>query len=250
IITLGISLAGAAASAPARPGAAPAPERKGARLDGLKVLSNHTDDVTTAENILHSFSKPGMSDAERAKALWTAVVRYRHQDPPPNEYLAADWEAHDPVKLFNVYGYCMCCCASALVESLNRLDGREARGRILNGHSVPEVRYGDAWHMYDCSLITLFPDPETGVIVSVDEISAAVRDWYANNPGFRGDRGKLTELMRSDEGTGWKTKGPRLLAHCPYYNRGWLPAHTHGWNDTMMEYDRKSEVYEYGYQVG
>src|SRR5262245_51460128 len=75
-----------------------------ARLHNLKVLSDRTDDVTTAENILKSFVKPGMTDAERAAALWRAAVRYRHQTSPPNEYLAADWEAHDPVKLFNVYG--------------------------------------------------------------------------------------------------------------------------------------------------
>src|SRR5687768_2699075 len=71
------------------------------RLNNLKVLSDRTDDVTTVENILKSFTKPGMSDEERAKGIWTAAVRYRHQTSPPNEHLAADWEAHDPVKLFN-----------------------------------------------------------------------------------------------------------------------------------------------------
>src|SRR5438067_13843081 len=95
----------------------------GARLNNLKVLSDKIDDVTTVENILKSFTKPGMSDAERAKALWTAAVKYRHQSPPPDEQLAADWEAHDPVKIFNSYGYCMCCCSSALIEALNRAVG-------------------------------------------------------------------------------------------------------------------------------
>src|SRR2546421_12044408 len=102
--------------------------QRGARVNNLKVLSDKVDDVTTVENILKSFTKPGMSDEERAKGIWTAAVRYRHQTAPPNEFLAADWEAHDPVKLFNVYGYCMCCCASSIIEALNREDGREARG--------------------------------------------------------------------------------------------------------------------------
>jgi hypothetical protein len=190
-----------------------------------------------------------MTDAERAKALWTAAVKYRHQAPPPNEYLAGDWEAHDPVKLFNVYGYCMCCCSSALIEALNRLDGREARGRILNGHSVPEVRYGGAWHMYDASLLTYFPKPG-GEVASVDDIAESVRAWYARHPGYRGDPAKLSDLMRSDGWTGWKSKGPALLAACPYYTLGFFPARTHGWNDTMAEYDRKPEIYEYGYQYG
>jgi hypothetical protein len=232
------------------PAAAQPPDRQGARINNLKVLSDKIDDVTTPENILKSFIKPGMSDADRAKALWTAAVKYRHQTAPPNEYLSTDWEAHDPVKLFNVYGYCMCCCCSSLIESLNRLDGREARGRILTGHSVPEVRYGDAWHMYDCSLITLFPKPDDGKIAAVDDISAAVKGWYAKNPGFRGNQGKLVELMRKDGWMGWKADGPALLANAPYLRTGYYPARTHGWDATMVEYDRDSEVYEYGYQVG
>lgn len=229
--------------------AADAPRTQG-RLNNLKVLSDNVDDVTTVENIVRSFAKPGMSDAERSRALWMAVVKYRHQTIPPDEFLAADWEVHDPVKIFNVYGYCMCCCCSALVEALNRADGREARGRILTGHSVPEVRYGDGWHMFDASLINVFPRPGDGGYASVDEVSGAVRDWYTQHPEYRGKPAKLDELMRSEDWMGWKAKGPALLANCPFYKQGFFPAHTHGWNTTMVEYDRKSEVYEYGYHVG
>ncbi len=223
---------------------------EGGRVNNLKVLSDQVDDVSSVEAILKSFLHPGMSEQERARAIWTAAIKYRHQSIPPNEFLAADWEAHDPVKIFNVYGYCMCCCSSAIIEALNRADGREARGRILNGHSVPEVWYGGAWHMDDASLITYFPKPGRGVDASVDEIAKSVIDWYAGHPGFREDRSKLAELMRRDGWLGWKADGPALLAACPWYRLGFFPAGTHGWNDTMVEYDRKSEVYEYGYQVG
>jgi hypothetical protein len=222
----------------------------GGRINQLKVLSDKIDDVTTIENIVKSFVKPRMTDQERARALWTSVVKYRHQTSPPNEYLAGDWEAHDPVKIFNVYGYCMCCCCSALVEALNREDGREAQGRILNGHSVPEVRYRNAWHMFDGSLIAFFPRPENGIAASVDEISASIAEWYATHAGYQKDNRKIFELMRKDGSSGWKSEGPKLLAHCPYYRAGYLPARTHGWDATMVEYDRKCEVYEYGYDVG
>jgi hypothetical protein len=222
----------------------------GGRVNQLKVLSDKIDDVTTVENIVKSFAKPGMSDQDRSKALWTAIVKYRHQTVPPNEHIAGDWEAHDPVKIFNVYGYCMCCCCSALVEALNREDGRETRGRILNGHSVPEVRYRNGWHMFDTSLITFFPRPDDGIVAAVDEIAASIADWYANHPGYQKDGAKIFQLMRKDGWTGWKAEGPRLLAHCPYYRAGYFPARTHGWDATMSEYDRKSEVYEYGYHVG
>ena len=222
----------------------------GGRVNGLKVLSDKIDDVTTVENIVKSFAKPGMSDQDRAKGLWKAIIRYRHQTTPPNEQLAGDWEAHDPVKIFNVYGYCMCCCCSALVEALNREDGREAQGRILNGHSVPEVRYRNGWHMFDGSLINFFPRPKDGVIASVDELAAAVAEWYARNPGYQKNGDKILQLMRKDGWEGWKSAGPPLLSNCPFYRKGYLPARTHGWDATMAEYDRKCEVYEYGYQVG
>src|SRR4051812_6735380 len=51
----------------------------GSRLNNLKVLSDKVDDVTTLENVLRSFVRPGMTDQERARALWAAAVRYRHQ---------------------------------------------------------------------------------------------------------------------------------------------------------------------------
>src|SRR5262249_44365815 len=221
-----------------------------ARLNNLKVLSDKIDDVTTVENILKSFVKPNVSAAEGARALWTAAVKYRHQTAPPDEQLAADWEAHDPVKLFNSYGYCMCCCCSAMIECLNRLDGREARGRILTGHSVPEVKYGEGWHMFDASLITYFPKEKTGDAAAVDDITAAVKGWYDKNPGKRGNDKALVDVMKENGWTGWKSKGPELLSQCPFYDLGWFPARTHGWNATMSEYDRKCEEYEYGYHVG
>ena len=37
------------------------------RINNLKVLSDKIDDVTTVENILRSFVRPGMSDEERRR---------------------------------------------------------------------------------------------------------------------------------------------------------------------------------------
>ena len=104
--------------------------------------------------------------------------------------------------------------------------------------------------MFDGSLLTYFPRPRDGVAASVDEISTAISDWYEAHPGYRKNGAKIMQLMRKDGWTGWKSEGPALLANCPFYHLGYLPARTHGWDATMAEYDRKSEIYEYGYQVG
>ena len=211
---------------------------RGVEINNLKVLSNHIDDVTTPENIIKSFVKLEMTQELRAKALWTAAVKYRHQTAPPNEFIAAD----------NVYGYAMCCCCSSLIECLNRLDGRETRGRILNGHSVAETYYDKTWHMFDPSLINYF-SMDNGSVAGVNDISAAINTWYVQHPEYKGNTSKLDEFMRSDGWMGYK-KGPELLAHCSYYNMGWWPAKTHGWNNTMQEYAGQPGFYDYGYQVG
>ena len=218
------------------PGAAGV-QTQGARLNNLKVLSDKTDDVSTVDNILEIFAKPRMTDEERAKGLWLAAVKYRHQTVPPNEHLAADWEAHDPVKLFNVYGYCMCCCASSIVAALDREDGREARGRILNGHSVPEVSTAVRG---TCSMprCCTSPKPE-GDVASVDELSKTVKDWHAANPGYRGSASSMSLCALT---VGRVGKGPALLANNPFLKTAFWPARTHGWDATMVEYDRDSGV--------
>jgi hypothetical protein len=211
----------------------------------VKVVSDKIEDVSSLEAWKKSFIKDGMTDEEKALAVWTSVVKFRHQSAPPNEYIEGN--VHDPIKTFNVYGYGMCCCASSNIEALSRYVGLKAQGRGINRHSVPEVFWDDSWHLLDASLITYFPKPDKK-LASVDEIIAGVNDWYEKNPGFKGDDKKLAAFMR---GQGWK-KGPQVLASCPFYGEnGWLPAGTHGWYSTVAEYDGSSKFgYEYGYSQG
>jgi hypothetical protein len=227
----------------------------------IKVLSDKVDDVSSLEAWKKSFIKDGMGDAEKAAAVWKSVVMFQHQDSPPREYLGGEDDLHDPIKLFNVYGYGMCCNASCAVEALGRAVGFRARGWSINGHSVPELFYDGAWHLYDSSLINYFPKAD-GKVASVEEIMAAVRDWYEKNPSYKGQDAQLRAFNGAEGGQGWK-QGPELLARCPFYDaRGWWPAKTHGWYATMQEYDGtggdggkdghggKPFFYEYGYSQG
>lgn len=211
----------------------------------VKVVSDKIEDVSSLEAWKKSFIKDGMSDEEKALAVWNSVVKFRQQSSPPNEYIQGN--VHDPIKTFNVYGYGMCCCASSNIEALSRYIGLKAQGRGINRHSVPEVFWDNSWHLLDASLITYFPKPDKK-IASVDEIIASINAWFEKNPGFKGDDKKLMAFMRAQ---GWK-KGPEVLANCPYYGEnGWLPAATHGWYSTLSEYDGSNKFeYEYGYSQG
>jgi len=71
-----------------------------------------------------------------------------------------------------------------------------------------EVYWDDAWRLLDSSLINYFPK-EDGTIASVEEVTAAVKAWYDEHPGYLGANGKLDQFHRADGWTGWK-KGPEL----------------------------------------
>jgi hypothetical protein len=214
----------------------------------INVTSGRIEDVSSLEAWKASFITPGMTDAQKALAIWKTVVKFRHQMTPPNEFLQSEVHPHDAIRCFAVYGYGQCCCASASIEALARYVGLQARGWGIIGHSVPEVYYDGAWHMMDASLVTYFPKAD-GTIAGVEEIIAGVEAWYAANPSYRGNETALRQFMQN---YGWKN-GPAVLSRSPFYDQnGWLPAGTHGWYSTMMEYADRSQafVYEYGYSQG
>jgi hypothetical protein len=216
----------------------------------IKVISDKVEDVSSLDAWRKSWIKPDMSDQDKAIAIWKTVVKYRHQNPPPNEFLQNEKNVHDVMKTIHVYGYGMCCCASANVEQLARHIGFKARGWAITAHSVPEVFYGGKWRLLDGSLMNYFRTAD-GSLAGVEQISTSVMDWHEANPGYRKNDGKLRAFARN--GT-WKKKGPPLLATCKYYTRdGPNKAGWHGWSSTMIEYDSKvgkHHIYEYGYSQG
>jgi hypothetical protein len=238
----------AAAAVAAFPWLCRAADARPAIVSHVKVVSDKTEDVTSLDAWRMSVIKEGMSDQQKAMAVWQSVVKFRHQENPPDEYLESANNVHDPIKSFNVYGYGMCCCASANVQALARAAGLEARGWGIIAHSVPEVKWGGSWHLLDASLITYFPKSD-GQPAGVTEIAENVKQWYAANPKYKGNDDALRQYMRAGN---WRT-GPELLRSCPGYDEnGWLPAATHGWYATMQEYadPAKTFLYEYGAAVG
>lgn len=213
----------------------------------VQVLSDKVEDVSSLEAWRRSFLREGMEEGEKALAVWRSVAAFQHQDAPPREFLQAEEVVQDPIKVFNVYGYGFCSMHSSAVEALAREAGLEARGRIINSHSVPEVKWDGAWRLLDASLINYFPGPD-GKPAGVDEIIAGVRAWYEKNPRLKGDEARLKAFMKRG---GWR-QGPEILSRTAAYDEnGWLPAATHGWYSTMQEYDGShSGLFEYGYSMG
>jgi hypothetical protein len=231
--------------------AAELPARDVGVVSHISVVSDKVQDVSSIEAWKASFIKPGMSEKEKAVAVWKSMVMFRQQSNPPTEYCGVEGMPLDPIKTFNVYGYNMCNGASAGIIQLSRHAGLEARGWGITSHSVPEVKIDGHWSMLDSSLINYFEKPD-GSIAGVEEISKAIDDWLEKHPELRGDEKALTNFQRRNGWTGWKD-GPELLSQNKFYDAGgFWPAGTHGWGGTMIEYGRpkKNFIYEYGAALG
>jgi hypothetical protein len=217
----------------------------------IKVLSDKVANVSSLEAWKNSFIKPGMTDEQKVVALWKSSLSFVYQDAPPIEFLHEGC-VHDTIKSFNVYGYGMCCCASARIEQMAHYLGLQARGYGINAHSVPEVCWDNEWHLLDASLANYFTRLD-GKIASLSDVTQAVQGWLKEHPDCQGNGAKLDQFQRADGWTGWK-RGPALLANCAFYDSGgWWPARTHGWASTMQEYDGSHGTpfpFEYGYSQG
>ncbi len=201
----------------------------------LNLVSDKSQDISTLDAWKKSYIKDGMSDQDKAIAIFNTLVRYRHQANPPKEYFTsaeADGHVHDPLKTFHVYGYGQCCCAASEVIGLAQYLGYDARGRDITAHSVPEICFSNSWHLVDGSVMNYHIKPD-GTLASVDEIHDAVKSWRQQHTDLDTDS-KLRTFAKNE---GWKS-GPPLLAGAEkfYGKNGVNSAGWHGWPSTMQEY--------------
>ena len=231
---------------------------RGQVVSHLNLVSDKSQDVSTLDAWRKTYIKDGMSEQDKAVAIFNTLVRYRHQASPPREYLSSEMaggHVHDPLKTIHVYGYGQCCCASAQVQGLARYMGMKTRGRPVTVHSVAEVYCDGGWRLIDPSVMN-YHVKDDGKLASVDEIHAAVDAWLKANPDYAAgeikDRDK--KLRTFAKNGGWK-KGPELLSKSEqfYGPHGVNSAGWHGWSSTMIEYSKVEEPDEFyatmGYQL-
>lgn len=219
-------------------------------VSNIRVVSDKTPDVSSFESWKKAAIKDGMTDEQKVLAAWETVVRFRHHDASPSEYLGlVDSGSIDAFKLFNVYGYCGGSTAQTAFLQLVRQLGFEARKFTVNRWESPEVRYGGAWHLFDPGLICYFRKPD-GVVASVEELVGAVKEWHEQHPGLLGNDQKIKEFQNTP---GFKN-GPPLLANCPTYDaRGNFPLNFFGWFTAMIIFDGSNKtpfLYEDGSSQG
>ncbi len=120
-------------------------------------LSNGQNDFRSLDRIVARAIEPGMTDREKARALWWQEVQHRFHLEGDNDELL------DPVKVFNVYGYNTCGNDSICLAGLWRKAGLKVAPARLVGHCVTQVFYDGSWHLMDGDMhsIYLLRDNET-----------------------------------------------------------------------------------------
>jgi len=127
-------------------------EERPVRMVSPKIVSIHTPDPSTPETVVASIIKPGMTQEEKALAVWRYCWKHTYHWPAPKEDRRLMHETDvvfDAVKQLNVYGYTYCFAIRALGEALWEAAGLEARSCGIGGHVLGEAYYGGKYHLLD-----------------------------------------------------------------------------------------------------
>ncbi|NLW49480.1 MAG: fibronectin type III domain-containing protein [Candidatus Brocadiaceae bacterium] len=106
-------------------------------------LSNARNNFRNLQEIAHAPLEPGMSDRERAIAIWYQQITNRYHWQGDNNELG------DPVRVFNVYGHNTCGNDSIALAGLWQAAGlRVAPARPLT-HCISQVFFDGRWNLLD-----------------------------------------------------------------------------------------------------
>jgi hypothetical protein len=218
-------------------------------VSNIKVLMAGWPDVPSLEDWKKTYIKDGMSDKDKALAIFNAQVTFQNPDAPPAEYLQREDTVLDPIKTYNVYGYTLCSISAANMACMGRYAGMPAKNTTIQNHVIPEFFYDGAWHMYDADLVQYFPKAD-GSVASLDEIVAGIQAWLKDHPDFSVEPGKKSERYKWMNANGWKS-GPEILSRCPFFDEnGWLPCTDFAWGDTMQQFSKVSNTWQSCYSMG
>ena len=120
-------------------------------------LSNGRNTFRNFGEVFASAVAPGMSDKEKALALWFQEIQFRYHAAGDNKELG------DPVKVFNSYGHNTCGNDSICLAGLWQKAGLNAAPARGVGHCITQVFYESRWHLLDGdqAVLYLLRDNET-----------------------------------------------------------------------------------------
>jgi hypothetical protein len=138
-----------------------------AAVYNLKVVTDASPDYSDMDSMVRSITSNWPTPEEKMWAMfyWNHIAR-RQTSPMMLHGLALT----DPIRQFNDYGYTMCSTISGINCSIWDAMGFKTKYWDISNHTVSEVEYGGAWHMYDNSMTALYTRCDGKTIASVEEI--------------------------------------------------------------------------------
>ncbi|HUS35653.1 MAG TPA: discoidin domain-containing protein [Verrucomicrobiae bacterium] len=138
-----------------------------AAVYNLKVVTDASPDYSDMDSMIRSATSNWQTPEEKMWAMfyWNHIAR-RQTSPMMLHGMALT----DPIRQFNDYGYTMCSTISGINCSIWDAMGFKTRYWDISNHTVSEVEYGGAWHMYDNSMTALYTRCDGKTIAGVEEI--------------------------------------------------------------------------------
>jgi hypothetical protein len=113
-------------------------------------LSNGRNSFRTLGEIVASAVDMGMTDREKAFALWFQEIRHRYHWGGDNAELG------DPVKVFNVYGHNTCGNDSICLAGLWHRAGLKVTPARVVGHCVSQAFFDGRWNLFDGDMHSMY----------------------------------------------------------------------------------------------
>jgi hypothetical protein len=130
-------------------------------------LSNGRNSFRTLGEIVSTAVEPGMTDRDKAFALWFQEVRYRYHWSGDNDELG------DPVKVFNVYGHNTCGNDSICLAGLWKRAGLKVTPARVVGHCVSQAFFDGRWNLFDGDMHSMYLLRDNRTVASEQDL---VRD--------------------------------------------------------------------------
>jgi hypothetical protein len=113
-------------------------------------LSNGRNNFRTLDEIVAAAVKSGMTDREKAHALWFQEIGHRYHWGGDNNELG------DPVKVFNIYGHNTCGNDSICLAGLWKRAGLRVTPARVVGHCVTQAYFDGRWNLFDGDMHSMY----------------------------------------------------------------------------------------------
>src|SRR4051812_8672308 len=133
----------------------------------LKIVTDASPDYSDMSSMVRSITSKWETPEEKCWAMfyWNHIAR-RQTAPMVLHGMALT----DPIRQFNDYGYTMCSTISGINCAIWDAMGLKTKYWDISLHTVPEVEYDGAWHMYDNSMTAIYTLCDGKTIAGVQQI--------------------------------------------------------------------------------